>query len=274
MGLRLRQRARALGLRDAEVARRAGITDKRYSNYVAGRRKPDPEMLRKISAALETTMDELVSAAPALLDRDRSTFVALRRFEEACRDLKPDDVGMLAEFARWMAATRRGERQADSTDPQANIRRRLAEIHERLVTSIALTQKPLLVNTGMENFEADAWLRIEVYFPGGTAREAALRTEALYRIARERLGVPFDEIRVSDHSPNEVLQAFALRIRLGPLTRTLRRTLHIYRMARSGQKLDKSTIKALIRDMMGPTGEPTSGSNASRPAPDRDRLSL
>ena len=67
---RLRLEAKALGLPDAEVARRAGLSERRYGNYVAGIREPDLATLVKIAAALSTTPNRLlgIEDAPRRLD--------------------------------------------------------------------------------------------------------------------------------------------------------------------------------------------------------------
>lgn len=73
---RLRQRARELGLADAEVARRAGLTERRYGNYVAGIREPDLATLLKIASALSSSPDQLLGLSAtksAKSDRDRMT---------------------------------------------------------------------------------------------------------------------------------------------------------------------------------------------------------
>ncbi|MCO5732969.1 helix-turn-helix domain-containing protein [Rhizobium sp. SSA_523] len=75
--LNLKRRAQQLGLSNAEVARRAGLTERRYGNYITGRREPDLSTLVKIAAVLQSTPGELLSAPVsetadnrvALLDR-------------------------------------------------------------------------------------------------------------------------------------------------------------------------------------------------------------
>lgn len=57
----LRRRAEVLGLSNAEVARRAGLTERRYGNYVVGRREPDLTTLVRIAQTLSMTVDELLS---------------------------------------------------------------------------------------------------------------------------------------------------------------------------------------------------------------------
>lgn len=58
----LRKRAEELGLTHAEVARRAGLSERRYGNYVAGTREPDLATLLRIAGALETSPDRLLGA--------------------------------------------------------------------------------------------------------------------------------------------------------------------------------------------------------------------
>jgi len=56
----LRQRARQLDLADAEVARRAGLTERRYGHYVRGAREPDFATLTRICAVLDLTPIDLL----------------------------------------------------------------------------------------------------------------------------------------------------------------------------------------------------------------------
>lgn len=59
-GENLRGRARALGLSDAEVARRTGLSERRYGHYVTGRRQPDFATLRQICLTLGVTPNDLL----------------------------------------------------------------------------------------------------------------------------------------------------------------------------------------------------------------------
>ena len=45
---RIRERARELGLSDAEVARRAGLSERRYGYYATGEREPNLATLVRI----------------------------------------------------------------------------------------------------------------------------------------------------------------------------------------------------------------------------------
>lgn len=62
---RLKARARELGLSDAAVARRVGISERRYGHYAKGDREPNLELLAKIARALETTPNHLLGFEPA-----------------------------------------------------------------------------------------------------------------------------------------------------------------------------------------------------------------
>ena len=57
LGERLRHRARELGLADAEVARRLGLSQSRYAHYVSGVREPDFATFVRICRALAFTPD-------------------------------------------------------------------------------------------------------------------------------------------------------------------------------------------------------------------------
>jgi transcriptional regulator with XRE-family HTH domain len=60
LGARLRARAQALGLSDAEVARRAGLGEQRYGHYVRGVHAPDLDTLVRIARVLGATTDSLL----------------------------------------------------------------------------------------------------------------------------------------------------------------------------------------------------------------------
>lgn len=60
IGKRLRERAKELGLSNAEVARRCGLSARRYGNYVTDRRAPDLSTLVLICTALDTTPNWLL----------------------------------------------------------------------------------------------------------------------------------------------------------------------------------------------------------------------
>jgi transcriptional regulator with XRE-family HTH domain len=87
---RLRERARQLGLSDAEVARRAGLSERRYGHYVRGNREPDFATLMRICAVIDVTPNDLLLAnAPA---RQSVHERWLSRLVAAGRRLDVDDV--------------------------------------------------------------------------------------------------------------------------------------------------------------------------------------
>lgn len=57
----LRRRAKELDLSDAEVARRAGLSERRYGHYVAGTREPDFATFLRICEVLVVTPNDLLS---------------------------------------------------------------------------------------------------------------------------------------------------------------------------------------------------------------------
>ena len=64
LGQRLRDRARELGLADATVAERLGLSQQRYHNYVSDQTEPDYETLLRICRALDTTPNAVLGTEP------------------------------------------------------------------------------------------------------------------------------------------------------------------------------------------------------------------
>ncbi|TWB56139.1 helix-turn-helix domain-containing protein [Nitrospirillum viridazoti] len=56
----MRARSRALGLTDAEVAERLGLSQSRYARYVSDSREPDFETLLRICDALDISPNALL----------------------------------------------------------------------------------------------------------------------------------------------------------------------------------------------------------------------
>jgi len=63
LGERLRARARELGWSDAEVARRVGLAQTRYANYVTDRHEPDLATLVRICTVLGASATDLLAPA-------------------------------------------------------------------------------------------------------------------------------------------------------------------------------------------------------------------
>ena len=70
LGQRLRERARELGLADATVAARLGLSQQRYYNYVSDQTEPDFETLLRICRALDTTPDAVLGIDAPQADVD------------------------------------------------------------------------------------------------------------------------------------------------------------------------------------------------------------
>ena len=86
LGRALRERAAALGLSDSEVARRTGLSQARYHNYVAETAEPDLGTLVRICRTLATSPDCMLdfrdssrvkTEADVLMDRVVSAASAL-----------------------------------------------------------------------------------------------------------------------------------------------------------------------------------------------------
>jgi transcriptional regulator with XRE-family HTH domain len=90
LGQRLRHRARELGLADAEVARRAGLSERRYGNYVTGAREPDLSTLVRIGKVLSLTPDEMLGVGKQWRRTDRDKLMA--RLVGAALTLEAEDV--------------------------------------------------------------------------------------------------------------------------------------------------------------------------------------
>jgi transcriptional regulator with XRE-family HTH domain len=102
---RIRERARELGLSDAEVARRAGLSERRYSYYATGEREPNLATLVAICGVLAATPNDLLlpeAKPPALSDRDR----LIARISAATNDLTLDDLDLAACQLECLSAHR------------------------------------------------------------------------------------------------------------------------------------------------------------------------
>ena len=78
LGQRLRERARKLGLADATVAERLGLSQQRYHNYVSDQTEPDYETLLRICRALDTTPNAVLGAEPPRAEPDEADVLRAR----------------------------------------------------------------------------------------------------------------------------------------------------------------------------------------------------
>lgn len=86
---RLRELARQLELSDAEVARRAGLSERRYGHYVRGAREPDFATFLRICSVLNVTPNEVLLGVPL---RQSAHDRWLARLISAGRQLAADDL--------------------------------------------------------------------------------------------------------------------------------------------------------------------------------------
>jgi transcriptional regulator with XRE-family HTH domain len=103
---RIRERARELGLSDAEVARRAGLSERRYGYYATGEREPNLATLVRICEVLAAAPNDLLlpgGKAPAQSGRDR----LLARISAATNDLGQPELELAACLIECVSAHRR-----------------------------------------------------------------------------------------------------------------------------------------------------------------------
>src|SRR5437879_958771 len=102
---RLRERARQLNLSDAEVARRAGLAERRYGHYARATHEPDYATLLRICAALDATPNDLLLPAPAAKPSVQERW--LSRLIGAGRVLSIDDLQLAVRQVEVLAAHRK-----------------------------------------------------------------------------------------------------------------------------------------------------------------------
>lgn len=101
----LRKRAEALGISNAEAARRAGLSERRYGNYVSGRREPDLATLARIAKVLATTPNDLLGEEVSTAHQS-SDELARHRIIAATTVLGEDDLERVAVMVEALARTR------------------------------------------------------------------------------------------------------------------------------------------------------------------------
>ena len=93
-GARLAARAKELSLTHAEVARRAGLSERRFGNYVTDIREPDLHTLTILAKVLAISADELLgmSENTGATERDQS----LAQIEAALHQLPDEDLKLVS----------------------------------------------------------------------------------------------------------------------------------------------------------------------------------
>lgn len=103
---RLRDRARQLGISNAEAARRVGLDERRYAHYASGRREPDLMTLKAIAERLGTTPDWLLGAS-SKVEQDPKRGALIARFVNAAAGMTVDELDLCVVQAEAVAARRR-----------------------------------------------------------------------------------------------------------------------------------------------------------------------
>ena len=107
LGKILRERARTLGLSDSEIARRLGLSQARYHNYVSDTAEPDLGTLVRICRALGTSPDEVLPFAGAIKPRTNSE-IARQRVASAAAALEGEALAYTADLDEAMLTVQRG----------------------------------------------------------------------------------------------------------------------------------------------------------------------
>jgi transcriptional regulator with XRE-family HTH domain len=105
---RLRERARQLQLSDAEVARRAGLAERRYGHYVRGLREPDYTTLIRICEVLDITPNDLLMPERPLRKSVHDRW--LSRLVGVSRKLDPDDLKLAVRQIEALATHRSSDK--------------------------------------------------------------------------------------------------------------------------------------------------------------------
>jgi len=103
LGGRLAARARELGLSNAEVARRAGLSERRFGNYATDTREPDLQTLTTLARVLAISTDELLGMTAKATTTERGRLLA--QIEAALRQIPDSDLELIAvetgAIAKW-----------------------------------------------------------------------------------------------------------------------------------------------------------------------------
>ncbi len=80
IGKELRRRVHELGLSEGEAARKIGMSEKRFSNYVLEDREPDFETLQRICHTLDITPNRLLGFQTVPNDMPADEVLLLERY--------------------------------------------------------------------------------------------------------------------------------------------------------------------------------------------------
>jgi len=109
-GKRLRQRGGELELSSAEVARRAGLSERRYGHYVTGAREPDLETLLKICKVLGSTPNHLLGIGDEEAGEDKKRVASRARLLSAANALETENLQLAAKQVEALLRHQRGRK--------------------------------------------------------------------------------------------------------------------------------------------------------------------
>ena len=104
-GARLAARARELGLSNAEVARRAGLSERRFGNYATDTREPDLQTLTSLARVLAISTDELLGMTVLTEMTERAKLLA--QIEGALGQISDLDLELISVELRAVAEWRK-----------------------------------------------------------------------------------------------------------------------------------------------------------------------
>lgn len=102
---RLQERARHLGISNAEAARWAGLDERRYAHYASGRREPDLATLVKIADVLGTSPNWLLGV-PLNTSLDQHVAALVERFANAANGMTKQEIELCVIQAEAIVAAK------------------------------------------------------------------------------------------------------------------------------------------------------------------------
>lgn len=103
-GDRVRARRNELGLTFSEIAEAANLSPSQLSGYIHGRREPNLRALIRLSAILQTSVDDLVGATARRSDLIREATVQLLQLEGIRRERAEALAGAILAILRSLPA--------------------------------------------------------------------------------------------------------------------------------------------------------------------------
>ncbi|MDF1671834.1 MAG: helix-turn-helix transcriptional regulator [Roseovarius sp.] len=103
---KLRERAKQLGISNANAARRIGLDERRYAHYASGRREPDLLTLVKIAETLDTTPNWLLGISNYQEEEPKKAAL-IDRFSNAAYGMTINDLELCVIQAEAVLASKK-----------------------------------------------------------------------------------------------------------------------------------------------------------------------